>query len=328
MFEYTPNIGRRSMTTLRRRSSFVDHHTYRIAAKRSTSDGLHQDLVFEGRSRTAARHSTQRSVNVTLFRNRGVALTTLGGVSLTPYSNEHPDRLPARLSSNHAESFTVQTMSGEMTFSAAELEDLRGALQSMLLEYSSALREIETKLGVLRDEFKQLHDYNPIEHISTRVKTIDSLVSKAARKGVDFDLGLIRRKITDIAGARVSCSFVTDVYRLFNLLSQQDDIKILQVKDYIAHPKPNGYKSLHAIISTPIYLSSGRRDVTLEVQFRTIAMDFWASLEHKIHYKYDGAVPSDTLAELKDAADTAAELDQRMERLHREINGGPDTLTA
>lgn len=252
-------------------------------------------------------------------------------MSLTPFPSSDAASRPFQRLSRSAtseETFTVQSGSGSMTFTGQELEALRRSMQGMLLEYKFATREIETKLAVLRDEFKQLHDYNPIEHISTRVKTMDSLLNKAERKGVGLDLPRMRREITDIAGARVTCSFVTDVYRTFDLLAAQDDITLLEVKDYIAHPKPNGYKSLHAIITLPIYLSSGRRDVTLEIQLRTIAMDFWASLEHKIHYKYDGDVPSGMLAELKDAADTAAELDQRMERLHRELHGGPGTLTA
>jgi putative GTP pyrophosphokinase len=125
----------------------------------------------------------------------------------------------------------------------------------------------------------------------------------------------------DIAGVRITCSFVADAYRLFDLLTEQDDVRVLQVKDYIAEPKPNGYKSLHAIVEVPVFLSTGRIDVPVEVQFRTIAMDFWASLEHKIYYKYETRVPEQLLESLKDAADTAAELDERMERLHREIRG-------
>lgn len=119
----------------------------------------------------------------------------------------------------------------------------------------------------------------------------------------------------------MTCSFITDVYRLFDLLTAQDDITIRRVSDYIDRPKPNGYKSLHAIVEVPVFLSTGKVEVPVEVQFRTIAMDFWASLEHKIDYKYDGKVPGSLLDELKDAVDTAAELDTRMERLHRELHG-------
>ena len=211
---------------------------------------------------------------------------------------------------------------GEVSYSTDELRAMRDEFQHFLMEYSFGMKEVETKLGILRDEFRSLHDYNPIEHISSRVKTADSLVDKLARKGIDADFASIRAGITDIAGVRVTCSFVRDSYRLFDLLTQQDDITVRSVKDYIANPKENGYKSLHAIVEVPVFLSTGKVDVPVEVQFRTIAMDFWASLEHKIYYKYDSQVPGDLLAELKDAAVVAAELDERMERLHREIRSG------
>ncbi|QKJ18405.1 GTP pyrophosphokinase [Microbacterium hominis] len=207
------------------------------------------------------------------------------------------------------------------TVSASELRALRDEMQRFMMEYRFGMQEIETKISILRDEFLLTHDYNPIEHVTSRLKSADSIVEKVQRKGIDPDLDAIRQHITDVAGVRITCSFVADVYRLFDLLAAQDDVRVLQVKDYIAVPKDNGYKSLHAILSVPVFLSTGRIDVPVEVQFRTIAMDFWASLEHKIYYKYDRRVPGELLESLKDAADTAAELDQRMERLHREIRG-------
>ena len=208
-----------------------------------------------------------------------------------------------------------------ITISAAQLREMRDELQRFLMEYRFGMQEIETKIGILRDEFLLTHDYNPIEHVSSRVKSPDSLVEKVQRKGIEADFDSIRTQIMDIAGVRITCSFVADAYRLFDLLTEQDDVRVLQVKDYIARPKPNGYKSLHAIVEVPVFLSTGRIDVPVEVQFRTIAMDFWASLEHKIYYKYETRVPAALLESLKDAADTAAELDERMERLHREIRG-------
>ncbi|KZE88615.1 GTP pyrophosphokinase [Microbacterium sp. TNHR37B] len=223
------------------------------------------------------------------------------------------DALPQHLS--------VRTTDGTATFSPRELRELRDDFQKFLLLYQFGLREVETKLEILRDEFQLTHDYNPIEHLSSRVKSADSLIDKVVRKGIDADFDSIRAHITDIAGVRVTTSFAGDAYRLFDLLTQQDDITVREVKDYIARPKPNGYKSLHVIVEVPVFLSSGRVDVAVEVQFRTIAMDFWASLEHKIYYKYEGAVPDGLLAELKDAADTAAELDARMQRLHGELHG-------
>lgn len=204
--------------------------------------------------------------------------------------------------------------------SPAQLKAVRQNLQRFLLQYEFGLREIETKLSILRDEFLELHDYNPIEHVSSRVKSPESLLDKVARKGIPRDLDAVRMHITDIAGIRVTCSFVSDVYRLFDLLTRQDDVTVLMVKDYIAEPKPNGYQSLHAIVQIPVFLSSGAVQVPVEVQFRTIAMDFWASLEHKIHYKYAAAVPARLTDELREAAATAAELDARMARLHRELH--------
>jgi putative GTP pyrophosphokinase len=211
----------------------------------------------------------------------------------------------------------------QIAMSPSELRAARDEFQRFLLAYGFGLREVETKITILRDEFLLLHDYNPIEHVSSRVKSPDSLVEKVQRKGVDPDFATLRSSITDIAGVRITCSFVSDVYRLFDLLTEQDDITVLRVKDYIAQPKPNGYKSLHAIVEVPVFLSTGRVAVPVEVQFRTIAMDFWASLEHKIYYKFSNQVPSHLVDSLSDAAEAAAELDSRMERLHREAHGVP-----
>lgn len=205
--------------------------------------------------------------------------------------------------------------------STAELRVARDEFQRFLLEYRFGLQEVETKIAILRDEFQYMHDYNPIEHVSSRVKSPDSIVEKVARKGIEPGFDAIRERITDIAGIRITTSFTADAYRLFDLLTAQDDITVLRVKDYIAEPKPNGYKSLHAIVEVPVFLSTGPVSVPVEVQFRTIAMDFWASLEHKIYYKFERQVPAELLGELKDAADSAAVLDARMERLHRELHG-------
>ncbi|WP_309128812.1 GTP pyrophosphokinase family protein [Microbacterium sp.] len=202
----------------------------------------------------------------------------------------------------------------------AEAKQLRDEFQRFLREYEFGMREVETKISILRDEFTHNHAYNPIEHVKSRLKSPDGIVEKVARKGIEPDFDTIRREITDIAGVRVTCSFVSDVYRLFELFTKQDDITVRLVKDYIAEPKPNGYRSLHVIVEVPVFLSTGPVPVPVEVQFRTIAMDFWASLEHKIHYKFAGRVPVHLVQSLTDAADAAGELDQRMERLHREAH--------
>lgn len=205
-----------------------------------------------------------------------------------------------------------------------QTRELRDEFQKFLREYEFGMREVETKISILRDEFLHDHAYNPIEHVKSRIKTPDSIVEKIARKGIEEpDFARIREEITDIAGVRVTCSFVADVYQLFDLLTQQDDITVRAVKDYIKTPKPNGYKSLHVIIEVPVFLSTGPLLVPVEVQFRTIAMDFWASLEHKIYYKFANQVPSHLVESLSDAADAAAALDTRMERLHREAHGVP-----
>ncbi|GAA1578688.1 hypothetical protein ACIFOC_00361 [Leucobacter aridicollis] len=217
----------------------------------------------------------------------------------------------------------LSAVGDEITISPSELRSLGGELQRFMLEYRFAMQEIETKVAILREEFVHMHEYNPIEHVSSRVKSAESLLAKVERRGVSPEIESIRREIQDIAGVRVTCAFIRDVYRLFGLLTQQDDLTVLEVEDYIENPKANGYKSLHAILSVPVYLSSGRVDVPVEVQFRTIAMDFWASLEHKIYYKYQRQVPEEMMAELKQAADSAAELDTRMQSLHVQMHGDP-----
>lgn len=215
----------------------------------------------------------------------------------------------------------IEGPNGERTITAENLRELRRDLERFELEYQFALREMETKISILQDEFAHVHDYNPIEHVSSRVKTIDSIASKAQRRGVPMDLESLRENILDIAGMRLTCSFTRDVYRLYNLLTEQPDVTVIETKDYIRTPKPNGYRSLHAIITTPVHLSSGPIEVPVEIQFRTIAMDFWASLEHKIHYKFAGDAPQAILDQLRQAATTAADLDVQMEELHRKVHG-------
>jgi putative GTP pyrophosphokinase len=164
-----------------------------------------------------------------------------------------------------------------------------------------------------------LHDYCPIEHTNTRLKTPESILNKLRRKGGNISLAAINEHVKDIAGMRITCSFLSDVYQVSDMLQKQSDIRLLEVKDYIRHPKPNGYQSLHLLIELPIFLSDRVEKVCVEVQIRTIAMDFWASLEHKIFYKYDGAIPVELLDELKQAANTANALDHQMERLMKKV---------
>lgn len=211
----------------------------------------------------------------------------------------------------------------------AFMRQMREAVTRLQMEYQFAVDEVLTKVEILRREFMHLHRYNPIEHVGSRVKSPESIFDKALRLGLDLSPGAIRSSITDIAGVRITCSFIADTYQVLENLTSQSDLRIIKVKDYIARPKPNGYKSLHAIIEIPVFLSTGAVPMTVEVQIRTIAMDFWASLEHKIHYKYDGEVPEHLAASLSEAADVAAQLDRRMEELHSEVHGAEaDTTSA
>ena len=199
------------------------------------------------------------------------------------------------------------------------LAPTRRELTQFLMMYQFAIDEVTTKINILREEFNQVHDYNPIEHVKSRLKSPESIVAKARRIGCDLDVDAVRGQIRDIAGVRVVCSFVSDVYAIFDMFVRQSDVTVVEVEDYIADAKPNGYKSLHAIVTIPVFLSTGAELVDVEMQFRTVAMDFWASLEHKLYYKYDRQVPPALLDELRDAAGIAAGLDDRMQRLHREL---------
>jgi len=203
------------------------------------------------------------------------------------------------------------------------LAPTRRELAEFLMVYRFAIDEVTTKINILREEFNQVHDYNPIEHVKSRLKSPESIVAKARRIGCPLEIPSIREQIRDIAGVRVVCSFVHDVYAIFDMFVDQTDVEVIEVEDYIASPKPNGYKSLHSIVRIPVFLSGGPQLIDVEMQFRTVAMDFWASLEHKIYYKYARQVPAALLEELRDAAEIAAGLDERMQRLHREINGIP-----
>lgn len=198
---------------------------------------------------------------------------------------------------------------------------MREDLTRIQMEHQFAIDEVLTKVSILRQEYLHLHRYNPIEHVSSRVKSPASLLEKAARRGLELTPEGIRAGITDIAGIRITCSFIADTYRVLDALTSQSDVRVLQVKDYIAAPKPNGYKSLHALVEIPVFLTTGPVPVTVEVQVRTIAMDFWASLEHKIYYKYEGEVPGHLVSSLTEAADVAEQLDRRMEELHTEVRG-------
>lgn len=200
-----------------------------------------------------------------------------------------------------------------------EFKVIKTELTRFMMAYEFALEEINTKINILKNEFEYIHDYSPIEHTSSRVKSTESIMKKVMRKNITFSLPVIKEKIKDIAGIRITCSFRSDIYKLSEMLASQSDIEVIEVKDYIKNPKPNGYQSLHLIVRVPVFMSDRTEHVYVEVQIRTIAMDFWASLEHKIYYKYDKTVPKKLTNELREAAISATELDRKMEALHEEI---------
>ncbi|HEY4553409.1 MAG TPA: GTP pyrophosphokinase family protein [Bacillaceae bacterium] len=203
---------------------------------------------------------------------------------------------------------------------AGTLKEIKVELTRFLMAYKFALDEMNTKINILQQEFNYIHEYNPIEHTSSRLKSPESIYKKAVRKNVPFTLDAIREHIKDIAGIRITCSFRSDIYRLSDMIMSQKDVEVMAVKDYIKQPKPNGYQSLHLIIKVPVFMSDREERVPVEIQIRTIAMDFWASLEHKIYYKYKKEIPERLRTELREAAFTAADLDRKMEMLHGEIN--------
>ena len=189
----------------------------------------------------------------------------------------------------------------------------------LMAYYRCAIMEVETKFKVLNEQFSLQYDRNPIESIKTRIKSTEGIIKKANRKKIPFTMQAIEENIRDIAGIRVICSFSEDIYMLADCLLKQDDIRLVEMKDYIKHPKESGYRSLHVIIEIPIFLQSEKRYMKVEVQLRTIAMDFWASLEHKIHYKFEGNAPEHIKKELVECAMMVSDLDARMLSLNEEV---------
>ena len=191
--------------------------------------------------------------------------------------------------------------------------------KTIMFLYNSALKEVGTKLEILNDEFQHVHRYNPIEHIKTRIKSAESIVKKLKRYGYETSIENMVRYVNDIAGVRLICSFTSDIYRLAEMIGNQSDLKVLSIKDYIKNPKPNGYKSYHMVVTVPVYLTDGPVETKVESQIRSVAMDFWASLEHKIAYKFEGNAPEGLLHELKDCADVVDMLDKKMFSLNEAI---------
>lgn len=200
-----------------------------------------------------------------------------------------------------------------------QLKQMKKEMTRFMMTYQFALDELMTKIDILQQEFHHMNDYNPIEHAESRLKSPESMLTKLYRKGLPVTLASVKEHIKDVAGVRITCSFVSDIYEVSRMLEQQQDLEVLEVKDYIKNPKPSGYQSLHLLLKIPVFMSDRVEHICVEVQIRTIAMDFWASLEHKIFYKYNREVPDRLKEELKEAAASAAALDRKMEKLHLEM---------
>ena len=189
----------------------------------------------------------------------------------------------------------------------------------LMLIYSSALKQIETKLEILNEEFQHVHCYNPIEHIKSRLKTSESIVKKLKKHGYESTLDNMVKYVNDIAGIRIICSFTSDIYTLADIIRGQQDLKVISVKDYITKPKRSGYKSYHMIVTVPVYLSDRILDTKVEIQIRTVAMDFWASLEHKMNYKFEGNAPEHLKNDLVECSKIVSMLDTQMMMLNEEM---------
>ena len=196
-------------------------------------------------------------------------------------------------------------------------------IQEMVI-YRSAIKEVSTKLEILNDEFQAKKARNPIDHIKSRVKTPESIIEKIGRRGFDLNAESIRNSMYDIAGIRVVCQFIDDIYLIANMLKSQDDVTVILEKDYIKNPKPNGYRSLHIVVEIPVFFSDKTIPVKVEIQIRTIAMDLWASLEHNLFYKVKKDVPEGIEEELKQCADVIAATDIKMQNIHKIIERSPD----
>ena len=191
--------------------------------------------------------------------------------------------------------------------------------ETMMFLYNSALKEVTTKLEILNDEFIHVHKYNPIEYIKSRIKTPESIVKKLKRYGFDTSIENMIHHINDIAGVRIVCSFTSDIYRITEMIGKQNDLTVISVKDYIKNPKESGYKSYHMLVTVPIFMGDKIVDTKVEIQIRTIAMDFWASLEHKIYYKFEGHAPDYISEDLRECAYIVSELDAKMLQLNEAI---------
>ena len=191
--------------------------------------------------------------------------------------------------------------------------------RSVMFLYDSALKKVNTKIEILNNEFVSRYDYNPIEHIKSRLKTAESIVKKLKKNGYETSIQNMVDHVNDIAGIRIVCSFTSDIYRIAEMIGKQNDLTVVSIKDYIKNPKESGYKSYHMLVTVPIFLSDRVIDTKVEIQIRTIAMDFWASLEHKIYYKFEGNAPEYISRELRECSGIVSILDEKMLSLNEAI---------
>jgi len=206
-----------------------------------------------------------------------------------------------------------------LTSDTEDLKSNKKRFREIMCWYGCAIREVRTKLEVLNDEFQNTTERNPIDNIKVRIKEPMSIYEKLIRRGFPVTLDSILYELHDVAGVRVICPFIDDIYTVADMLIAQDDIKLIQKKDYIKNPKPNGYRSLHLVLEVPIFLSGGKQFMKVEVQIRTIAMNFWASLEHHIHYKKDQNDVEDVVAQLTDCANIIYETDTKMQEIRKKL---------
>lgn len=191
--------------------------------------------------------------------------------------------------------------------------------ETLMFLYNAALKEINTKIDILNDEFQHIYHYTPIEHIKSRIKTPTSIVNKLKKNSYETSVENMVKYVNDIAGIRIICSFTSDIYLIADMITKQSDLKVVSVKDYITHPKVSRYQSYDILVTVPIHLTQGIMDTIVEIQIRTIAQDFWASLEHKIYYKFEGNAPGYIRRELQECANIVSNLDQRMLSLNEKI---------
>lgn len=199
---------------------------------------------------------------------------------------------------------------------SADLKNVLTAYGKINKNYTAAIREVKTKLEILDDDFQLLHKHNPIHHMESRVKSPESIYEKLIRRGYDLDINKISKQLFDIAGIRVICHYVDDIYIVAELLKKQDDLTVIKEVDYIKNPKSNGYRSLHLVVGVPVFFVNRVERIPVEVQIRTMAMDFWASLEHQLRYKAEGEIPKFIAEELKECSENIANSDLQMQKIH------------